>query len=368
MRVVKLGAHSAAPAFFDMAARFKPQTAHWYGGGFRIGDRAAAHIYLQFWRLHNPSRKLIALEDNTLPGTEYSRWLPAAWLFRGIADEVWEIAGARDVVKRPPGEALYVRTLWQFWKSFMHSTRSLVPEIHPDSVSVMRAEQLLKELKVPKRYLSIQPLFDAEYDKHRNREAEWWQVLIDKLSAVLPVVVLGAPANAKKLKLPFGCFPMIARNLDPMTSLAFIERAALHVGGATGTTIWAPILHVPTVAIYKVWTSTGVTDVRPISFGKPVIFSPLSDSPASTAERIISVYKQVEGESHAAHGNDGRSAGKPGAFDQRGELAEREKQGADQREPGGQADAGAAMGASDHAQPSSAAIELGVPAVQVQAG
>jgi hypothetical protein len=367
MKIVKLGARSAAPAFFDMSARFKPQTAHWYGSGFRIGDRAATHIYLHYWRLHNPTRKLVVLEDNTLPGTEYSRWLPASWLFRGIADEVWEIAGAKESVKRPPGEALYVRTLWQFWKSFMHSARTLVPAIHPDSVSVMRAEQLLAELSIPKKYLTVQPLFDAEYDMHRNQAAGWWQVVIEKLAARVPTVVLGSPASAPRLKLPFACFSMLTRGVDPMTSLAFIERATLHVGGATGTTIWAPILKVPTVAVYKSWGSTGITDVRPISFGKPVIFSPLSDSPASTAERIISAYKQLGGEIHANDGADRGGAGKRDA-DQRGELAERPVQSADQRGSGGQAVPGAAVGSSDHAQSGLAAAQLGVSAVQAQAG
>jgi hypothetical protein len=253
MKLVKLGVRFTSPAFFDMSARFKPQSAHWYGDGFRIGDRAAAYIYLKYWRTHNPTRKLIVLEDNTLPGTEYSRWLPASWLFHDVADEIWEIAGSRDIVKRPPGEALYVRTIWQFWKSFMHSARTLMPNIHPDGISVTRAESLLKELSVPQKYLTIQPLFDATYDKHRNQTVGWWQVVVEKLSARLPVVVLGASANSAKLKLPFACFPMITRGVDAMTSLALIERATLHMGGATGTTIWAPILKVPTVAAYKAW-------------------------------------------------------------------------------------------------------------------
>ena len=369
MKIVRLGTHSVAPAFFDMAVRFKPQaTLHWYGSGFRIGDRAAAYIYLKYWRSQNPTRKLVVLEDNALPGTEYSRWLPASWLFQGIADEVWEVTGVKDVVKRPPGEALYVRTLWQFWKTFMHSARSLVPNIHPNGVSVMRAEQLLQELKVPKKYLSIQPLFDAEYDKHRNQTAGWWQVVIEKLSARLPTVVLGVPASAAQLKLPFACFPLITRGVDPMTSLALIERATMHVGGATGTTIWAPILHVPTVAVYKTWVSTGSTDVRPIGFGKPVIFSPLSDSPASTAERIVLAYKQVGGELHEAVRNDGGNAGKSGTPDQRGELAKRPEQGAAQRGSGGQAQPGATVGAANHAQPGAAPAKLGVSAVPAKAG
>jgi hypothetical protein len=368
MKIVKLGVRSASPAFFDMAARFKPPTAsHWYGSGFRIGDRAAAYVYLKYWRQHNPGRKLIVLEDNTLPGTEYSRWLTSAWLFHDIADEVWEIAGAKDIVNRPPGEALYVRTLWQFWKTFMHSARVLVPNIHPDGVSVMRAEHLLKELSVPKKYLTVQPLFDAEYDKHRNQAAGWWQVVIEKLSVRLPTVVLGTPESAAKLKLPFACFPMISRGVDPMTSLALIERATMHVGGATGTTIWATILRVPTVAVYKTWTSTGMTDVRPISFGKPVLFSPLSDSPASTAERIISAYKQQGGEIHADDGANRGGDGKRGV-DQRGELAEWPVQGDDQRGSGGQAVLGAAVGVADHAQSGTAPAQLGVSAVQAQAG
>ena len=364
MKLIKLGARSAAPAFFDMASRFRPQhAAHWYGSGFRIGDRAAAYVYLKSWRIQNPTRRMVVLEDNTLPGTEYSRWLPASWLFNGIADEIWEVTNAKETVKRPPGEALYVQTLWQFWKTFMHSTRQLVPDIHPSGTAVLRAEQLLQELKVPKKYLTIQPLFDAMYDKHRNQTVGWWQVVIDKLALAIPTVVLGAASNVPKFKLPFASYPLMSYGLDPMTSLALIERATLHVGGATGTTIWAPILKVPTVAAYVSWSSTASTDVRPISFGRPVIFSPLSDSPVGTAERIIATFKQLGGEAHAVVRDDSGSAGKSGNADQRGELAERAQQGADQRGSGGQAVPGAAVGAADHAAAGYVAAKLGVPAV-----
>jgi hypothetical protein len=272
VEIVKLGDRTSAPAFFDMAARFKPRGAHWYGQGFRIGDRAAAHIYLKVWRQANPSRKLVVVEDNHIPGTEYSRWLPATWLFDGIADEVWKTANQNETVRRPNGEALYVRTLWAFWKSFMHSARAVEPVIQPDDISMRRADTLLREMRVPAHYVTLQPLFDASYDKHRNQKPDWWQGLIERAVGRMPTVILGVHPNLKQLRLPHNCYPIIARGVDPMVSLALIAKGAMHVGGATGTTLWAPILKKPTVAIYKAWAPVGGTDVRPISFGQPVVF------------------------------------------------------------------------------------------------
>lgn len=294
MKILKLGSRMNAPAFFDMAARFKPTGAHWYGQGFRIGDRAAAYVYLKVWREANPHRKLIVVEDNHIPGTEYSRWLSASWLFKEIADEIWKTSSGGETVRRPNGDALYVKTLWAFWKSFRRSARTLDPVICPDDISMFRADTLLQEMKVPARYVTLQPLFDAKYDRHRNQSPAWWQALVERTAGRMPTVVLGVHPNLKHIKLPHNCYPIIARGVDPMVSLALIYKGVMHAGGATGTTLWAPILKRPTVAIYKTWAPMGGTDVRPISFGRPVIFSPLHDSPEGTASRLSVVYEQVK--------------------------------------------------------------------------
>jgi len=294
MKIQKLGNRTKSPAFFDMAGRFRPARAHWYGQGFRIGDRAAAHLYLKQWRQRYPARRLLVVEDNWIEGTEYSRWLPAHWLFADVADEIWSTESAKEVVKRPVGEPLYVETLWAFWKTFARSERTLIPNIEPDGLASTRADAILQDFKVPAGYVTVQPLFDAAYDRHRNQTAGWWQAVIERIAGHVPTVVLGVPLLAKQMKLPHNCYPLFVRGLDPMVSLALIRKAALHVGGATGTTLWASMLRVPTIAAYNGWASTGSTDVRPISFGQPVVYSPLSDVPDATAVRIIRVHTELK--------------------------------------------------------------------------
>lgn len=294
MKVIKLGDRTQKPAFFDMACRFKPsRSAHWYGKGFRIGDRAGAYAYLGEWRARNPDRRLVVVEDNHIEGTGYSRWLPASWLFKDIADEVWCAESATEKIEQPDGEALYRNTLWAFWKTYMKSDRKFKPDIIPDDPSERYAKKVLNELKVPENFATIQPLFDASYDKHRNCSPKWWETVIRGTVDRVPVVVLGVFPNAKHMNLPHKAYPVILRGVDPMVTLAMIRRAVVHVGGATGTTLWAPIFGVPTVAVYKKWESTRQTDVRPISFGKPVVFSPSHDTPGHTSARIVHVYKQV---------------------------------------------------------------------------
>jgi hypothetical protein len=320
MRKIKLGNRSEFPAFFDMAARFKPPEAHWYGTGFRIGDRAAAYVYLKWWRLSNPRRRLIVIEDNWIQGTEHSRWLTASWMFAGIADEVWELE-RNEAVSRPNAEALYTKTLWAFWKSFMQTSR-LTPDIKPMDAALLRAELVLRDLGIPSNFISVQPLFDAGYDKHRNQTARWWQNVANQLASRAPVLVLGLSSNYGKLTLSPQCHPAIRYGLDPMVSLALISKAALHVGGATGTTLWAPIFRVPTIAVYKNWSAVGQTDIRPISFGKPVVYSPLSDTEPSTVTRIVLTYQRITKEkAHESNGDDSRVVGESRASDQRGKLA-----------------------------------------------
>jgi len=296
MKIQKLGNRGQSPAFFDMSGRFRPGRAPWYGQGFRIGDRAAAYLYLKHWRQRYPARRLLIVEDNWIEGTEYSRWLPAKWLFPGIADEIWSTDSAKEVVKRPGGEPLYTDTLWTFWKSFARSERTVVPNLEPDTLASKRADTILQDFKVPADYVTIQPLFDATYDRHRNQTIGWWQSVIERIAGRVPTVVLGVPALSKQMKLPHNCYQIFVRGLDPMVSLALIRKAAMHVGGATGTTLWASMFRVPTVAVYNSWVSTGSTDVRPISFGKPVIYSPLSDIPEATATRITHVYAELKKE------------------------------------------------------------------------
>lgn len=287
MKIIKFGDRVHFPAYFDMSARFAPPGATWYGRQYRIGDRAGAHVWLADWRLRNPDRRLVVIEDSVMPGTEWSRYLPGTWLFGDVVDELQVVERVNEHVPRPVGEPLYHVSMWRIWH-WLSQNKLYQPTIRPLPGAVLSAQAVLKELGVPERYVTIQPLFDAGYDRHRNGRVDWWQEAVNTLAARVPLVVLGDVGNAKKISIPSGAFAVWERKLNPMESLALISNAVVHVGGATGTTLWAPILGVPVVAVYRGW-SGGFYETRPLSFGKPVVYSPLDgdlQSLVSTVARL----------------------------------------------------------------------------------
>jgi hypothetical protein len=292
MKKITLGDRTSAPAFFDMGARYKPRGAGWYGGAFRIGDRAAAHIWLADWRLKNPGRRLVVVEDSVMPGTEHSRALPGKWLFRSIADELWVVEHVGEHIPRPTGQTLYHVTMWRIWRWLMvHKTVN--PTIRPTQEAMARALELLKKYDAPTKFVTCQPLFDAGYDKYRNAPASWWRELAVSMRGAMPVVLLGLPSSADKMPLAGdNVIPLWREEMDAMTTLAVICHGSLHVGGATGTTLWAPIFKIPTLACYAGWSPHPGrrTDTRPMSFGSPVVYAHLGGDAKHVAMQALGVY------------------------------------------------------------------------------
>lgn len=286
-----IGSRTGAPAFFDMGARFKPPGAGWYGGAFRIGDRAATYIWLHDWRLVNPDRKLVFIEDSVMAGTEASRYLEGRWLVGDIVDELWQITAVGEVIPRPAGDSIYHVTMWRIWKWLM-TNKTFQPTIQPREDAVARVADILKTAGVTGPYVTVQPLFDAAYDVYRNAPPNWWRDIVHELSKHIKVLVLGDGRNVANLS-PDGSnvVALWKYNLNPMESLAAISKALLHVGGETGTTLWAPILRIPTLACYRNWASQakGYTDTRPISFGKPVVWSHLEGHVPELAWKALGI-------------------------------------------------------------------------------
>lgn len=280
MRTLTLNYRQGAPAFFDMAVRFNSNRQSWYCGVFRMGDRAAAYMVVGNWRVKNPDRHLVVVEDSLMNGAQFSRYLPGKWLFKGIADEIWEVERFGEKISCPPGDPVFVQSIWRSWGEF-HTSNAFQPDIKPEPEALERASKELKsQIGSDSGFISFQPLFDANYSRSRNGAIPWWYSLCEKIAERVPVVILGDVACSKLMSSPKGAFPLWSLGLNPMESLAVISMAQAHVGGETGTTIWAPIFGVPTLALYHRWgihnrTTFGVIDVRPNSFGRPVIWGRL---------------------------------------------------------------------------------------------
>lgn len=284
MNLTRLGTRTLEPAWFDMACRFPPDNAFWYGQAFRMGDRAAAYLWLADWRQKNPARKMTVYEDSLMPGAENSKHLPGQWLFDGVADELITVTQRGEIIQPPQGERLYHVTMWRIWMWLMKH-RTVDPKIQPLPAATRRANELLDKYKVPRNFVVVSPLFDAAYDTYRNQTSQWWHKMAFKLSGAVPTVMIGTPASAAVIGTPAGTFPLWNETLNPMESLAIIKQASLYVGGATGMTLWAAIFKTPVLACYKVWAPHPgkKTDTRPISCGAPVIFCPLDNTYEQTA-------------------------------------------------------------------------------------
>ena len=295
MKTVQFGNRTEQPAWFDMACEFKKKSNTWYGKGFRIGDLAAAYIHLGEWRRKNPNRKLTIYVNSYLRDCEYSRHLNAPRLFESIAD-IMHIAGAQRGLYIPPpiGQRLYWRSLWKDWAGYRAHGLGFKPEFKPLHTHKYAAESFRNNAGVPGFYVTCQPLFDALYCKHRNLPIAWWQAVVDGLvEAGLPVVILG---DSKQLISYHNSEAFDARrdHIHAGVSLALINEAFVHIGGETGTTLWAPILKVPTVAVYQKGRhpEPDGKDSRPISFGAPVEMLPLG----CPAQHVVeSTMKLIEG-------------------------------------------------------------------------
>jgi hypothetical protein len=272
------GTRTESPAFFDMSARFNPGGFYQIKESFGMGDRAAVHVWLWDWRKNNPHRKLVVIEDRTLSGPAWRNNLRGEWLFSELADELWIVEERGENIPMPPGEAIYRVAVWGAWRGLRDRRISLNPTIRPLPEAMNAARLKLEELKVPDRFITLQPLFDAPFNFYRNGKISWWEEVCENLSKEFPTVVIGDVGNSSRMKVAKDAYPLWTHGLCPMESLAVVSQASVHIGGMTGFTIWAPIFKVPTVAVYRKWyelEENGSIDERPFSFGALVVWSPL---------------------------------------------------------------------------------------------
>lgn len=291
MRKLVLGNHVDSPAHFDMTGRGSPDGTR-RSSPFRIGDRAAVYVWLSHFKAREPQRKLIVLEDPQAPGTEYSRHLPAEWFCSGIADEIWQAEGPGEQLPLPPGQNLYHVSMWRIWRWLMANRAVTRLPLRPPPAVVEKVKGILNARHVAERFVTLQPLYDATYETHRNAPPVWWSTLAQRLSVRMPVVLLGNPASAGICSAPAIVHELWKYNLTPMESLAAISLSSLHIGGATGTTLWASIFGVPLMAAYRTWSwhSGRGVDSRPISFGAPVLYVPLAGTPDDVAFRAWNAF------------------------------------------------------------------------------
>ena len=256
MRKIIVGNRTKAPGYFDLIARW-PAPGIKRAGFYRVGDRAAAYILCLEWRLANPDRKLIVI-DMPLAHNEMLTIFPAVecsaeWMFSELADEIWLFDDHTEEIAKPDAEPLVDLQIWEWWYYFSQRKgyQFVHPTIRPPENALKRVEKLRKEWNLPFRYATIQPLFDAPYAVYRNRPPEYWEEVIAYNAPKIPLVVLGHPANYSKLSIHPQVYSGWARGLSVIESIAMVSGSTMHVGGETGTTIWASVMGVNTYGIYE---------------------------------------------------------------------------------------------------------------------
>jgi hypothetical protein len=282
MKKLLLSEHHGRRAFMDLSGRHKPKL---HGGAFRMGDRAAAYVWLLDWRTRNPHDHIIVVDDPNREEVSWAKHLDIEWMFRGIADELWIAESSTEEIPKPAAYVMYHTNMWRIWL-WLRKNKICRPSIQPKPENCTKVRALLDKHKLYSGFITIQPLYDAAYNQHRNAPPGWWAELCEEIGKICPVVLIGTKDSAAKMRTPKNCYPLWNEDLDPMDSLALISMAAVHVGGETGTTLWAPILNIPTAAVYIHWGDTGghfPMDCRPMQFEKPVRHIPLNGSSATGA-------------------------------------------------------------------------------------
>lgn len=310
MPIKTFGFRREMPAYFDMACVRKPAGAKWYGNGFRAGDRAAAYVYMLDWRQRNPNRKLTVLDS---PYTKFAITdLDAMWMCKDFADKVWckvpQLSPTQDLGVNLSllckGERLYNRSLWLIWRELRVRCKDLPkPTIRPDMKQEGVLNRWMDANNIGSCYVTLQPLCDVSYNTYRNAPMGWWQEIRKKLIGKgITVFMLGShlsrlnmckydhfqTAESRNLIHPTlsasSCEE--SKHISMMISLIAISKACVHIGGETGLTLWAPILGIPTVAVYKFWGSMNHMDSRPIPFGSPVEYCQLNGSTDAVVSKV----------------------------------------------------------------------------------
>jgi hypothetical protein len=208
-------------------------------------------------------------------------------MFPKITDEL-VVVETNERLFMPRGDRLYYNSLWRLWSGFRRRC-NFKPDIAPTQESQFKASGVLKDIGLDNtEYVTVQPLFDATYNKHRNAPPYWWRLLCARLrKSGFRVLIVGPEAMSKSFKVPEGCYSSLPHGCNPMDSLALIHGAKAHFGGETGLTLWSAIMQVPTFAFYRErdWNGTG-----PINFGGGTwrfdIGGPV-DQPVETLSQLI---------------------------------------------------------------------------------
>src|ERR1035437_4228636 len=87
MRKIMLGVRNGPLALFDMSFQtYQRGSGH---KAFRLGDRAAAYLWVLYWRSLNPTARIVIVDD-PFRSQRWQTWrFEPEWMFAGIADEVW---------------------------------------------------------------------------------------------------------------------------------------------------------------------------------------------------------------------------------------------------------------------------------------
>ncbi len=277
MKVIKCNNRTDRPAYFDMACRYPPRNAKWYGKLFRMGDKAVIYAYLNLWRKSNPTRKLTLITCPNSNETSWARFLDNELLFESCVDEIVIADNTTESLPPVVGQNLYDQHLFSLWRS-LRSSQPLPISYRVAAEDEAAALCRLKDWNVPKRYAVIVPLFDAKYDRHRNLPIEWWALVARNLSLKMPVVITGDGCQMGRFPAAQinNVFPLFKNNPTPVHSMALIQNAAVYIGGETGLTLWAGLMRTPVVACYRYWDPTWYKnarrglDTRPISAGATV--------------------------------------------------------------------------------------------------
>jgi hypothetical protein len=254
MKKIILTDRTENPAYYDLVARFP--ISEECAGFFRIGDRAAAYVQCLEWRLANPNSKLVIIDmpraHNETLAIFVAEECPALWVFGELADEIWLIEDSEEMVPEPEGKPLYTMPIWEWWYYFnkREGFKTLRPTIRPPQKNLDTVRRLKDEWKLPERYATIQPLFDAPYATYRNQPPEFWEEIVAYLTPRMPLVILGNPANYSKMMPHPQVYSGWSRGLTVLDSIAMISQSSMHIGGETGTTIWSSLMGVNTYGIY----------------------------------------------------------------------------------------------------------------------
>lgn len=216
----------------------------------RCGDRALLYAYLARWRAAHPEARLVLTEEWGGPRLPQFRRM-TRWLAFAV-DAEYRLIEKEELPEDLAGaQALTVSNLWNEWAAV--KAAGFVP-FTPRIVGAARTTAralLVRHGLVRRGYVTVQPLIEVPYNPWRARDVEFWRERIAAMAAVYPVVVVGGPECMTTFgEPPPGAVFAFHAGLDFLESLALIQRAAAHVGGETGLSLWAPLLGTDTIALY----------------------------------------------------------------------------------------------------------------------